>query len=235
MLTSTKTNSQTTGRTFPPSFLRSSCCCILPWKICYACAWVSGKETMLIIWARIAICHAQDYTINDSFILPQSCVCRLFYFILYFLWLFCYMAVENSRIVKKTVSHNSRYSLSFIKPLIPGPLAFLCFNGQFMQWVKCIDVFWQHSTSAFAAQSGWAVCRSTSPLALCQWGTARTYANAPKVTVMWLLQARGRHFVHIYIYTGRFSKAGLLEWMRFVIFCTRSLKRSQRKPGLISE
>ena len=34
---------------------------------------------------------------------------------------------------------------------------------------------------------------------------------------------------------GRFSEAGLLEWMRFVIFCARSRERSQRTSGPISE
>ena len=35
--------------------------------------------------------------------------------------------------------------------------------------------------------------------------------------------------------TGRFSKAGLLEWMRFVIFHEKSRERSQRTSGPISE
>ena len=34
---------------------------------------------------------------------------------------------------------------------------------------------------------------------------------------------------------GRFSEAGLLEWMRFVIFRARSRERSQRTSGPISE
>ena len=34
---------------------------------------------------------------------------------------------------------------------------------------------------------------------------------------------------------GRFSEAGLLEWMRFVIFRERSRERSQRTSGPISE
>ena len=34
---------------------------------------------------------------------------------------------------------------------------------------------------------------------------------------------------------GRFSEAGLLEWMRFVIFCVRCRERSQRTSGPISE
>ena len=34
---------------------------------------------------------------------------------------------------------------------------------------------------------------------------------------------------------GRFSEAGLPEWMRFVIFCKRSRERLQRTSGLISE
>ena len=37
------------------------------------------------------------------------------------------------------------------------------------------------------------------------------------------------------IYIGRFSEAGLLEWMRFVIFRARSRERSQRTSGPISE
>ena len=40
--------------------------------------------------------------------------------------------------------------------------------------------------------------------------------------------------VHLFA-IGRFSKAGLLEWMRFVIFRERSRERSQRTSGLISE
>ena len=34
---------------------------------------------------------------------------------------------------------------------------------------------------------------------------------------------------------GRFSEAGLLEWMRFVIFRERTRERSQRTSGPISE
>ena len=34
---------------------------------------------------------------------------------------------------------------------------------------------------------------------------------------------------------GRFSEAGLLEWMRFVIFRARSRERSQRTSGPVSE
>ena len=34
---------------------------------------------------------------------------------------------------------------------------------------------------------------------------------------------------------GRYSEAGLLEWMRFVIFQQRSRERSQRTSGPISE
>ena len=34
---------------------------------------------------------------------------------------------------------------------------------------------------------------------------------------------------------GRFSEAGLLEWMRFVIFRARCRERSQRTSGPISE
>ena len=34
---------------------------------------------------------------------------------------------------------------------------------------------------------------------------------------------------------GQFSEAGLLEWMRFVIFRKSSRERSQRTSGLISE
>ena len=34
---------------------------------------------------------------------------------------------------------------------------------------------------------------------------------------------------------GQFSEAGLLEWMRFVIFRARSRERSQRTSGPISE
>ena len=34
---------------------------------------------------------------------------------------------------------------------------------------------------------------------------------------------------------GRFSEAGLLEWIRFVIFCTRSCEKLQRTSGPISE
>ena len=37
------------------------------------------------------------------------------------------------------------------------------------------------------------------------------------------------------LYVGRFSEAGLLEWVPFVIFYTRSRKRSQRTSGPISE
>ena len=36
-------------------------------------------------------------------------------------------------------------------------------------------------------------------------------------------------------YIGRFSEAGLLEWMRFVIFRARCRERLQRTSGPISE
>ena len=35
--------------------------------------------------------------------------------------------------------------------------------------------------------------------------------------------------------SGRFSEAGLLEWMHIVIFRERSRERSRRTSGLISE
>ena len=37
------------------------------------------------------------------------------------------------------------------------------------------------------------------------------------------------------LFIGQFSEAGLLEWMRFVIFQQRSRGRSQRTSGPISE
>ena len=43
------------------------------------------------------------------------------------------------------------------------------------------------------------------------------------------------YYVQSYDSIGRFSEAGLLEWMRFVIFRERSRERSQRTSGPISE
>ena len=50
-----------------------------------------------------------------------------------------------------------------------------------------------------------------------------------KLTFFWIFYVFGSCSI------GRFSEAGLLDWMRFVIFRERSRERSQRTSGPISE
>ena len=104
MLTSTKTNKQPNNRQNLSPQLLVFFLLLHPAmkKICYACARVSGKQTMLIIWAGIAICHAQDYTYMTASFYHNAVFVGFFILFFYFLWLFCFMAVENSRIVKNS-------------------------------------------------------------------------------------------------------------------------------------
>ena len=49
------------------------------------------------------------------------------------------------------------------------------------------------------------------------------------------LQCKCHEFFNTAHYIGRFSEAGLLEWMHLVIFCARSCERLQHTSGPISE
>ena len=58
----------------------------------------------------------------------------------------------------------------------------------------------------------------------------------PEVTTRTSLSLQTRHRKFFFMLAiGRFSEAGLLDWMRFVIFRARSHKRSQRTSRPISE